>query len=189
MSKLSESQDRHARDLHHRTAGWGVFGTTKRRIGEVICQGSPVCLRPVTLLAMATVLSTGCSGGGRSDEFPRPNRTAARQSIEWLDGEGRPLVDLVAAARELLRKPLSAERCRAAIDRLEHSAPSPRMLALTARVTDEPLRAAFQSERSALQITLAHCMTGRPTEEERSRLRTRTDLSQRRLDQVRVAAR
>lgn len=119
----------------------------------------------------------------RAAALPKPGLGAARATLNYLRAEGAALMKMHGAARDVTPK-LGASRCRTLASRLNRSAPSNRVVALTARVEDEPLRAAFSDERTQLGVTLSGCVRGVP--EMRNRVQPAASLVEARLVQLRA---
>ena len=143
-------------------------------------------------LGAATVI-TGVFGSGddgrpasdpRAAGLPRPSADSAKATLGYLRAEGAPLIEMHAAAREI-PSTVDAPRCRSLVRGLNRSAPSNRVVALTAKVRDEPLRAALSDERANLGATLTGCLRGGAFAS--ANARRAAGLVQARLDQLRAA--
>lgn len=127
--------------------------------------------------------------GSEPSGLPTPEPDDARATLSYLEGEGAALARMHTTASG---EPFQGGpgRCRETVRKLEKRAPSPRVAELLTGVADEPLRAALDEERRALGLSLSRCLKSREVgASDRRRLTRAAELSNRRLDELRGAAR
>lgn len=97
-------------------------------------------------------------------ELPEPQPAQAENAIDFLEGEGAPLLRLHAVATGLGSEPSAAD-CETATEAAKSAASPASALELAAGVPDEPLRTVLIEERNALGTVLGLCAeTGSPEE-------------------------
>jgi hypothetical protein len=143
-----------------------------------------------SVLAAGAVLLVLGAGGCTKDEFsgesstttsadtsapsitlpegaPEPSEDAAGGVLEFLRGEGAPLLVVHEAALSLSTDAPGSDACAEVADELDGEAPSGEIAALVTGVDDEVMRSALHSERVALGTFLTSCVDGeRPAHDE-----------------------
>jgi hypothetical protein len=92
-------------------------------------------------------------------ELPAVDAGEASSTAAFLDGEGARLLVVHDAAVDVAGD-LDESTCAETVSDLDERAPVDEIVALLARVSDEPLRAALESERQALGLLLTACVRG-----------------------------
>ncbi|MGH3761726.1 hypothetical protein [Actinophytocola sp.] len=121
---------------------------------------------------------------GDPGEPAEPDAELARQTLDYLAGEGAPALTMHRAAAGLGDRP-AADRCRQVGATLDRDAPPDQLVLVIEGVPDEVLRDLLGDERASLGVTLTACVKGeQPTYERVAPLPDAVTLVQRRLDSL-----
>lgn len=123
---------------------------------------------------------------GDPGNLPPPETDVARQTLDYLAGEGAPALTMHRAATGLGASP-TADQCEQVGTALDKDAPADQLVLVIEGVLDPALHDLLSAERASLGVTITACLQGKQPTGDVLPLSEAAQLVARRLDQLEAA--